>query len=146
MMGGVTSLILPLKLMDIEVASPVSLKTSATQVLSTAMCVSKPMTLMHCCVDMISWNTGMTFPSKLTLPHLLFTRTKTSELRRMDPQLIPHRTTKQVSLYDNINADKEARDLWLNDAQTRKYVVMIPKLSQKDINLLCNKQPSWKGN
>ena len=133
------------EVMDIEVASPVSLKTSATQVLSMAMRVNKPMTLMHCCVDVISWNTGMTFPGNLTIPHLLFTRTKTAELRRMDPPLIPHHTIKQVSLYDNINIDKEARNLWLSDVQKRKYVVMIPKLSQKDIDLLCNKQPSWMG-
>ena len=116
--------------LDIEVASPVSLKTSATQVLSKAMCINKPMTLMHCCVDVISWNTNMVFPGNLTLPHLLFTRTKTAELRRIEPQLIPHCIARQVSLYNNINVDKEARDLWLSDVHKRKYVVMIPKLNK----------------
>ena len=67
--------------MEIEVSSPVSLKTSATQVLSNAMRINKPMTLMHCCIDVISWNTDMAFPGNLTLPHSLFTRTKTAELQ-----------------------------------------------------------------
>ena len=61
----------------------------------------------------------------------------------MEPQLIPHRIAKQVSLYGNINVDKEARDLWLSDVHKRKYVVTIPKLSEQQIDLLCNKQPSW---
>ena len=72
---------------DIEVASPVSLKTSATQVLSMAMCVNKPMTLMHCCVTVISWNTNMVFPGNLTLPHLLFT----SCLKLSHPQVVSTR-------------------------------------------------------
>ena len=61
----------------------------------------------------------------------------------MEPQLIPHRIAKQVSLYGNINVDKKACDLWLSDVHKRKYVVMIPKLSEQQIDLLCNKQPSW---
>ena len=129
---------------DFEVTSPLSIKASCTQALLNNLCSKKPMSLMHCCVDVITWNTDIAFLCDMILPHSLFTFKVQGELRRLDPKLLPHHKAIQVTLYDKFTIDKEARDLWLKDVKKKKYVVSLPKLTDEEIDVLCNKEPSWK--
>ena len=111
--------------------NPITLCEMCVSVLVASLQIRKPASLFATCVDFMSWNGKDRFPCSLLLPHSMDTSTQVMELRRINPTTTRVHISDlcQVILYDNIKVNSVVCDYLFEQAHTRKYQVVVNKLS-----------------
>ena len=117
---------------DTQQLNPISLKECCRQVLVQSCIVTKPPTLLSTCADYISWHSNETYKCSMILLRHMNTATYMMELLDHVPEhTLPHIIIKQVRLHDDLFIDPRVKDYLLQQAKSRKYEVVINKLTEQ---------------
>ena len=118
-------------------SNPVTLKTFCIQRLNAAITRTKPKTLMKYCIDFMSWNDQHMYPCCMQLPCSLNTNKHVAELQQIQTCPTKGASLNESILYNHLKINTIVKDLWMQQAITKKYSVPIKKLTETEI-------ASWK--
>ena len=92
------------------------------------------MSLVHCCIDFMSWNWDRRFGINMLLPNTMTTIHSVAEIRRVFAPTYNRSPVGLINLGNN-TIERGIHDYWLKDVSHRKYEVQLLKLTDQEISL-----------
>ena len=80
---------------------------------------------MECCIDFMSWNDRLMYPCCMQLPCSLNTNRHVVDLQQIQNCPPEGANLNESVLYDHLKINTKVKDLWMQQAITRKYSVPI---------------------
>ena len=104
-------------------------------ILVTHLDTHVPTSLFGLCVDFMSWNPNVQYRGSMTLPHSMHTNTQMGELQQLPIENVNRQKAQsfQVTLHNNVQVDLEVKQYLLDQATSRKYTIVLHKLTDNQI-------------